>query len=565
MKLLGKEISGSFTIPSGIITTTAGIIKKFSENIPQVGVITTKSIGLMPKSGNPEPIYAELNEMGTYINAVGLANPGCDAFFEELKEIYPLENKFLLVSIFGSTPEELIKVAQKLELVADGFELNFSCPHADKGYGMDIGSSSDLTLLYTKAVKEKISKPIFIKLTPNVSNFEEIVKSAITAGADGITAINTVGPKESNILSKGKGGVSGSFVKPKALECVSIVRKVANELGKNKNYPIIGMGGISDANDVLEFEKAGATIFGIGSALTGLDTNLLKDYFLQLESDLKNKTNDCKKFLIDKKIMTYHNFKIISIELVDSDLKIFHFDKSIEEAKAGQFVFCFIPGFGEKPISIAYNEPLMLVVRAIGPFTKKMFELKSGDSIKIRGPYGTHYHLREMENAVLVGGGTGIAPLYFLAKKQKPLAVFIGGRLASQIILKNEFEKICPGNVFVSTNDGSLGYKGFVTDLLKEKLHSGKFKMYSFAVAGPEIMMKKAAEIAESYLPKHKVILSVERYFKCGVGICGICECSGLRMCIDGPILPITEVESDFGKYHRDKTGKKEEFQFPTK
>ena len=549
MELFGKKISGPFTIGSGIVTTNIGIIAKFAREIPQVGVLTTKSIGLAPKPGNIEPIFADLPEKNTFINAVGLGNPGFEAFRAEAEKIYPLKNRFLLVSIFDSSPEGLVKIAKGLEGIADGFELNFSCPHAEKGYGIHIGTSCELTGRYTKKLKDQVSKPIIVKMTPNVENYSEIVEGALNAGADGITAINTIGPADNEVLSHGKGGVSGSFVKPRALECVKITREVADRLGKK--IPIIGMGGIMDADDVRQFRDAGATIFGVGSALTGLDTSSIKKYFAAMDKDLQGNQNSCASIVIKQKLMQYSPFKITEIRQVDHDLKIFYFDRAIPHARPGHYVFAWLKGVAEKPFSLAHNNPVMLVVRAVGPFTKKMFELKVGGTVMMRGPYGTAYP--EMKDSVLVGGGTGVAPLFFLASQQLPSAVFIGGRTANQLLLKDEFSKICM--TFVSTDDGSEGFKGYVTDLLAGKLKSG-LKIRSFSTAGPEIMMRKAADIAANYLPEDKILLSTERYYKCGVGICGVCECNGYRTCIDGPIMTAASVAPDFGRVHRDKTGK---------
>ena len=558
MKLLGKDISGVFTIPSGIVTTNVGIIKKFADEIPQIGVLTTKSIGLLPKTGNIEPILAELPEKQTYINAVGLGNPGCEAFRDEVKEIYPLKDKFLLISIFDSSPEGLIKIAKTLENYADGFELNFSCPHAEKGYGIHIGTSCKLTEMYTRKLKAETRVPIFVKMTPNVENYEEIVEAAIRAGADGITAINTVGPVENDVLSHGKGGISGLAVKKRALECVSMTRRVARKLGKkDEDFPIIGMGGVMDANDSKEFIRAGASIVGIGSALTGLDTEGIKNYFNAIEKDMKGHTNNSNNYVIKEKFMQYEAYHIKRIEQVDHDLRIFYFDRPVAGAKPGHYMFCWIKDTAEKPFSLAGNNPAMLIIRAVGPFTRKMFELREGDSLKMRGPHGTAYDLEAMENAILVGGGTGIAPLYHLALHNRPVAVFIGGRTRQQLLLKKEFENICP--TFVATNDGTEGYHGYVTDLLKIELDKGLGRrMKSFTTAGPEIMMKKAADIASQHLPREKIILSMERYYKCGVGICGVCECDGLRTCVDGPIISVEKVNKGFGVYHRDKSGKKE-------
>ncbi|MEM2974458.1 MAG: tRNA-dihydrouridine synthase, partial [Candidatus Micrarchaeia archaeon] len=159
-KIGDKEISGRFTIPSGIITTTTDSILRIARDIPEIGILTTKSVGPAEKEGNREPILASVGD-GTFINAVGLANPGADEFASELKCIYPLpDKKFLLTSIFGSTEQELQRVARTVAPYSDGLELNFSCPHAGSGYGLAIGSSPELTEKMTESVKEVVDIPV---------------------------------------------------------------------------------------------------------------------------------------------------------------------------------------------------------------------------------------------------------------------------------------------------------------------------------------------------------------------------------------------------------------------
>ena len=142
MDFLGKRLSGPFTIPSGIVTTATSIIQHFFDEIPEIGVLTTKSIGPDPKLGNREPILSQYAP-GNFVNAVGLTNPGMHASAELLAGLKIPADRFLLTSIFGGSLEEYVAVAQCLAPYSDGLELNLSCPHA-KGYGMAMGQDPEL-------------------------------------------------------------------------------------------------------------------------------------------------------------------------------------------------------------------------------------------------------------------------------------------------------------------------------------------------------------------------------------------------------------------------------------
>ena len=142
IEFLGKTLSGAFTIPSGIVATAVPIIEYFFRHAPQIGVMTTKSIGPEPRLGNREPILSQYAP-GCFVNAVGLTNPGAARSAELFKQLEVPDDRFLLTSIFGGSVEEFVAVAQLLAPYSDGLELNLSCPHA-KGYGMAMGC-----LLYT--------------------------------------------------------------------------------------------------------------------------------------------------------------------------------------------------------------------------------------------------------------------------------------------------------------------------------------------------------------------------------------------------------------------------------
>jgi len=130
-KFFEKQISGPFTIPSGIIATETSILEKIASEVPEIGILTTKSIGLRANEGNREPIIAQYGCM-SFVNAVGLTNPGADNFERKLSKIKIPDDKFLLISIFGADENEFKEVAEKLYEHADGFELNISCPHSER-------------------------------------------------------------------------------------------------------------------------------------------------------------------------------------------------------------------------------------------------------------------------------------------------------------------------------------------------------------------------------------------------------------------------------------------------
>ncbi|MBP6725212.1 MAG: tRNA-dihydrouridine synthase, partial [Halioglobus sp.] len=259
----GKTLSGPFTIPSGIVTTATPIIQYIFDHMPEVGVVTTKSIGLKPRLGNREPVLSQYAP-GCFVNAVGLTNPGAEKSAELMAQLRVPADRFLLTSIFGGSVEEFVEVAKILAPVSDGLELNLSCPHAS-GYGMAMGQDPELVRQITAAVKAVVNIPVIPKLTPNTPNIGEIAAAAVAGGADGLCAINTVGPGYTSahghaVLTNGNGGISGKGILPIGLKCV-------REIAAVTAVPIIGCGGVSSADDVRAYFDAGAAIVGVGSAL----------------------------------------------------------------------------------------------------------------------------------------------------------------------------------------------------------------------------------------------------------------------------------------------------------
>ena len=542
-EFLGKKISGKFTIPSGIVTTNPKIILKVAQEIPQIGVITTKSIGPEEKKGNREPIIHKYAP-GCFVNAVGLTNPGAKEFAKQLAEIKPRipKERFLLVSIFGSNAEEFVSVAKTLEEYADGFELNLSCPHA-KGYGMAIGQDPQIVKEIVSAVKQAVKVPVIPKLTPNTNNIGEIAKSAIEGGADAICAINTVGPGYFTfdgipVLSNKKGGMSGKGVLPIGLKCI-------REISENVKVPIIGCGGVSTAQDAFEYEKAGASIIGVGSSLAGMSSLEIKEFFSQLEKDLKNKTANSNK-LLKNVDMNFSKYTVEKVELLFEDLAVISFDKKIN-INAGQFIFAWIPECGEKPFSALDNNPLKLLVQKKGCLSEKLINSKKGDIVYIRGPYGQDIKKENDKKIIIVGGGCGIAALYQLAKEinSKNTEVFFGARDKNHLFYVEELKKC--STLWITTNDGSAGKRGFVTDALKERLetlHEHEKSKLIFYNCGPEVMINAVLPIEEQYAQKEDIFCAIDYVTKCGIGICGACATkSGKRICVDGPFINRAEVE----------------------
>ncbi|OLS28486.1 MAG: Dihydroorotate dehydrogenase B (NAD(+)), catalytic subunit [Candidatus Thorarchaeota archaeon AB_25] len=228
--------------------------------------VVTKSIGLAPRKGHPGPVLTTSH--GGLINAVGLTNPGIDAFKEEL-ELLKGKKIPVVLSIFGNTVEEIVEVAKKgIQLKPAAIELNLSCPHAEIG---QIAHSPDLTHKYVSAVKDIVDCQVFAKLTPNASDIIAVGKAAEEAGADAVVAINTLRGIKIDIyqmrpvLGHKVGGLSGPPIFPVAVRCVY-------DLSQALTVPIIGVGGVANWADAIEMHLAGASAIQIGTALIeGLD------------------------------------------------------------------------------------------------------------------------------------------------------------------------------------------------------------------------------------------------------------------------------------------------------
>lgn len=248
-----------------------------------------------------------------------------------------------------------------------------------------------------------------------------------------------------------------------------------------------------------------------------------------------------------------------SIKDEAKDIKTFFF-RHMMEAKPGQFFILWLPRVNEKPFGVSYQdkEKFGSTICRVGPFTEKLFKLKKGDKVGIRGPFGTYFKLKG-KNIALAAGGYGVAPLNFLAdeaiKKGINVHFVYGARTKELLVDCEKKSKLC--NVHYSTDDGSYGYKGFSTEVLKKILK--KERIDCIYTVGPEVMMKKVVDLSDEFDVDCQ--LSLERYIKCGFGLCGQCVVDdlGIRMCKEGPCIDKALVKKikEFGKYKRDASGAK--------
>lgn len=232
-------------------------------NIEDLGGVTTKGVAPLPWGGNNSPRIAET--YGGMLNSVGLQNPGVEEFIKKELDLLSKKNVLIISNVVGSSLEDYIKVVEELDKTsADILEINISCPNVDKG-GMSFGVDPQMAAKITRAVKARTKKPVFIKLTPNVTDITEIAKSVESEGADGISMINTVLGmkidvyKKKPVLAKVMGGLSGPCIMPIALRMVYQVRQAVG-------IPIIGGGGVSSGRDAVEFLMAGAQAVSVGTA-----------------------------------------------------------------------------------------------------------------------------------------------------------------------------------------------------------------------------------------------------------------------------------------------------------
>jgi len=270
--IAGLELNNPTILASGIMGYSIGSFQRAEEG--GAGAVITKSIGLKARMGYPNPTIFQANT--GLINAMGLPNPGIDKYAPKIVHAKNGLKVPLIVSIYGFSVEEYAIIAKKaVEMGADAIELNVSCPHVKKT-GSEIGQNPEILAQVVREVKASIQKPVIVKLSPNVTDILTVATAAVDAGADALTAINTVRAMAIDVetsypvLSNTFGGLSGPAIKPIALRCVY-------ELHQKLKIPIIGCGGITDWRDAVEFLLAGASAVQIGTAIAIKNLNVFND------------------------------------------------------------------------------------------------------------------------------------------------------------------------------------------------------------------------------------------------------------------------------------------------
>ncbi len=253
-------------LAAGVLGTTAASLRRVMRD--GAGAVVTKSIGMTPLEGHHGPVIVETP--AGYLNALGLPNPGLH-FLRELEDLQAVADRApVIVSIFGSCADEFVQLAQAICKLADAIELNLSCPHA-RGYGLEVGSEPAIVEFITNCVTDAVELPVWVKLTPNVADITTLGQAAENGGADAVVAINTIKGMVIDIqsgrpiLANKFGGLSGGAIRPIAVKCVY-------DLYTALDIPIVGVGGVTQYEDALEFIMAGAHAIQIGSSVANEPT-----------------------------------------------------------------------------------------------------------------------------------------------------------------------------------------------------------------------------------------------------------------------------------------------------
>lgn len=293
INLAGLRLANPTMLASGILGYTAETLQSIVEG--GAGAVVTKSIGSKPRKGyaNPTVVQADCG----LINAMGLPNPGIDEYASEIREAKTILRVPLIVSVYGYSEQDYAAVAEKaVDAGADAVELNVSCPHV-KETGSEIGQNPETLVKVVGKTKTVVHKPVFVKLSPNVTSVADIAEAAAEAGADALTVINTVkaiaidAEATMPILANKVGGLSGPAVKPIALRCVY-------DVFERVKVPIIGCGGITNWRDAVEFMLAGASAVQIGTAIATEGASVFKAVSDGIETYLKRKGFESVKEIV---------------------------------------------------------------------------------------------------------------------------------------------------------------------------------------------------------------------------------------------------------------------------
>lgn len=284
IEVAGLKLRNPTMLAAGILGLSDLSLRKVWD--AGAGAVVTKSLGLKPRRGYPNPIVVDVG--CGFLNAVGLPNPGVAGYVEEIRSVKAKGDIVVIASLYGGSADEYAEAARVIGCAGvDAVELNLSCPNV-KEVGMEVGRDPHLVGEVVRAVKRKVMIPVFTKLTPNISDIKEIAKAAETAGSDGIVAINTIRAMAIDvetgrpILANKIGGLSGPAIKTIALRCVY-------EIAQTVNVPVIGCGGITGWRDAVEFMLAGASAIQMGTAIAYKDVSVFNDVTRGISRYLRRK------------------------------------------------------------------------------------------------------------------------------------------------------------------------------------------------------------------------------------------------------------------------------------
>jgi dihydroorotate dehydrogenase electron transfer subunit len=457
-------------------------------------------------------------------------------------------------------------------------------------FGTPFSFSQELTSKITRGVKERTSKPVIVKLSPNTPNIVDVAKSAEGSGADALCILNTAGPgmvidagTGVPVLWNKTGGISGNAILPLTIKNVFDIYRAVS-------IPIIGTGGISDTDSALQLMMAGATLYGIGSAIytkglgvfkeieEGISEFLVNNRFKSSEEiiGISHKQKKISFFKVSKSFKNkVHvrkdiNFYISPVKDLlqnrDGSIKTLFFEHADGyKPVPGQFYMLWRPSLDQKPFSVSFSNEsgIAFSVKEMGDFSRSLLSMKSEDPVGLLGPLGNGFDLSKTGKYLLVGGGIGLAPLIFsaaeLLKQGKKVDVIAGGKTWDSINwinpLLNRTEGGSKMKIFCFTEDGSYGVKGCITEHLQDVVEEAQPDFV--LVCGPEIFIYLCLPVFK----RNKISgeASIERMMKCGVGICGSCSLDpyGDRVCVEGPVFSFDYLETleEFGKYRRDESG----------
>ncbi len=265
--ICGVRLPNPLVLASGVLGLSSELFERLARN--GIGAVTTKSVSLQPRAGYKNPVIVDYGP--GIINAVGLSNPGVEVMVDEIRRakerLAPLGVP-IIASIFANTIYDFGTLARYItEAQPDLIEANISCPNIDARYEQMFAISPYVSAQVTRRIKQNTDIPLIVKLSPNVDDIVAVAQAVVEAGADAISAINSVGPgmiidieTAKPVLANRIGGVSGPAIRPIAVRCVY-------DICRHVSVPVIGIGGVSSGRDVVEMLMVGATAVGIGSAI----------------------------------------------------------------------------------------------------------------------------------------------------------------------------------------------------------------------------------------------------------------------------------------------------------